>query len=185
MIQAFHFAKERAPFLRLYIMGPWDEEEDYAKECFDLIRVMNVSDIEFTGKVDVREYYGKMDMVLLTSISEGQPLAVMESFASGKPVVATDVGDCRGLILGESDGFGEAGIVVPVMDVAGISSALLRLAYNQSERTRMGENGRRRAAALYRAETMYESYRTLYEAQASENQKEKEGEQKWRELVSN
>jgi glycosyltransferase involved in cell wall biosynthesis len=33
MIQAFHFAKEREPSLRLYIMGPWDEKEDYAREC--------------------------------------------------------------------------------------------------------------------------------------------------------
>ena len=162
MIQAFHFAKEREPSLRLYIMGPWDEKEDYARECIDLIRVMNVPDIVFTGKVDTREYYGKMDVMLLTSISEGQPLAVMESFAAGKPVIATDVGDCKGLLLGESDGFGEAGIVVPVMDVAGISAALLRLSYNQSERVQMGRNGYKRVKALYRAETMYESYRTLY-----------------------
>jgi glycosyltransferase involved in cell wall biosynthesis len=131
-------------------------------ECIDLIQVMNVPDIVFTGKVDTPEYYGKMDMMLLTSISEGQPLAVMESFAAGKPVIATDVGDCKGLILGESDGFGEAGIVVPVMDVAGISAALLRLSYNQSERVQMGRNGCKRVKALYRAETMYESYRALY-----------------------
>lgn len=187
MIQAFRFAKEREPSLRLYVMGPWEEEEDYARECFELVRVMNVPDIVFTGKVDVREYYGRMDMMLLTSISEGQPLAVMESFAAGKPVVATDVGDCKGLILGESDGFGEAGIVVPVMDVAGISAALLRLAYNRSERVGMGENGYRRAAALYRAETMYASYRTLYEqlGQGGADPEKKEGEQAWRELALN
>lgn len=187
MIQAFSFAKEQEPSLRLYIMGPWEEEEDYAKECFELIRVMNVPDVEFTGKVDVREYYGKMDIMLLTSISEGQPLTIMESFAAGKPVIATDVGDCRGLILGESDGFGEAGIVVPVMDVAKISMALLRLAYNEAERTRMGKNGYQRVTSLYRAETMYESYRALYEklGQGDADQEEMEGKQAWRELALN
>lgn len=189
MIQAFRFAKERDPSLRLYIMGPWEEEEDYAKECFELVRVMNIPDVVFTGKVDVREYYGKMDMILLTSISEGQPLAIMESFAAGRPVIATDVGDCRGLILGESDGFGEAGIVVPVMDVAGISTALLRLAYNQSERTRMGENGYQRVTSLYRAETMYASYRELYKelGPGGTDQEKKEGEPAWQvlELASN
>lgn len=185
MIQAFRFAKEQEPSLRLYIMGPWEEDENYAKECFELIRVMNIPDIEFTGKVDVRDYYGKMDMTLLTSISEGQPLSVIESFAAGKPVVATDVGSCRDLILGESDSFGEAGIVVPVMAVADISAALLRLAYNQSDRIRMGQNGYKRVTSLYRAETMYESYRTLYEelGQGGPNQEEKEGKQVWQELV--
>ena len=187
MIQAFRFAKERNPALRLYVMGPWEEDEDYAKECFELVRVMSVPDIEFTGKVDVREYYGRMDVMLLTSISEGQPLAVMESFAAGKPVVATDVGDCRGLILGESDGFGEAGIVVPVMDVAGISAALLRLADDGAERARMGENGYRRVTSLYRAESMYDAYRALYQelGQSGPEQKQKEGEQAWRELALN
>lgn len=185
MIQAFRFAKEREPALRLYIMGPWEEDEDYAEECFELVRVMNIPDVVFTGKVDVREYYGKMDITLLTSISEGQPLAVMESFAAGKPVIATDVGGCRELILGGSDHFGEAGIVVPVMAVAEISMALLRLAHDSTERARMGENGRRRVSSLYRAETMYETYRALYEELGGKDpdQGEKEGGQVWRELA--
>lgn len=128
-----------------------------------------------------------MDMILLTSISEGQPLAIMESFAAGKPVIATDVGDCRGLILGGSDGFGEAGIVAPVMDVAKISMAMLRLAYNESERARMGENGYKRVTSLYRAETMYESYRALYKelGQGGTDEEETEGEEAWRELALN
>ena len=33
MIQAFGFAKERVPALKLWIMGPWEEEEEYAREC--------------------------------------------------------------------------------------------------------------------------------------------------------
>lgn len=176
MIQAFHFAKEREPSLRLYIIGPWEDEEDYAKECFALVRAMNIPDIEFTGKADVREYYGKMDIMLLTSVSEGQPLAIMESFAAGKPVIATDVGDCKGLILGESDSFGEAGIVVPVMDMTAIYTSLLRLAYDQTSRIRMGKNGYQRVTSLYRAERMYESYRTLYKELGHEyiDQKEEE-----------
>nr|WP_325182709.1 GT4 family glycosyltransferase PelF [uncultured Oscillibacter sp.] len=185
MIQAFRFAKEREPALRLYIMGPWEEEEDYAKECFELIRIMNIPDIEFTGKVDVREYYGKMDVMLLTSISEGQPLTILESFAARKPVVATDVGNCKGLIMGESDDFGEAGIVVPVMDVAEISMALLRLVHNEADRARMGESGYKRVTSFYRAGAMYDSYRELYKELGPEdsNQEGKEGTEEWRELA--
>lgn len=178
MIQAFGFAKEKESSLRLFIMGPWEEEEDYAKECFDLIQIMNIPDIVFTGKVDVREYYGKMDIMLLTSISEGQPLTILESFAARKPVIATDVGDCRGLIQGEFDNFGEAGIAVPVMDVAEISAALLRLVHNRSERIQMGETGHKRVTSFYQAETMYEAYRNLYEELGRERTEQEEKERK-------
>lgn len=45
----------------------------------------------------------KLDFVLLTSISEGQPLAVLEAMAAGRPAVTTDVGCCRELIEGVDD----------------------------------------------------------------------------------
>ena len=100
MIQAFAFAKEKVPNLKLWIMGPTDEDKKYAQECFDLVKALNVSDVEFTGRINVRDYLGKMDFTLLTSISEGQPLTILESFAAHKPVVATDVGNCRELLFG-------------------------------------------------------------------------------------
>ena len=78
LIQAFGFAKEQESRLKLWIMGPWDNDDGYAQECFDMVGVMEISDVIFTGKVDVREYYGKMDMMILTSISEGQPLMILE-----------------------------------------------------------------------------------------------------------
>lgn len=40
----------------------------------------------FPGMVNVLEYMKKLDFTVLTSISEGQPLSVLESFAAGRPV---------------------------------------------------------------------------------------------------
>lgn len=74
MIQAFGFAWEREPSLKLWIMGPWEEDQEYAKECFELVETLGLKDVVFTGRIDVREYLGRMDMTILTSISEGQPL---------------------------------------------------------------------------------------------------------------
>lgn len=71
MIQSFAFAKKKVPELKLWIMGPTDEDEKYARECFELVDMLGVKDVEFTGRVDVRDYLGKMDFTLLTSISEG------------------------------------------------------------------------------------------------------------------
>ena len=117
MIRAFAFAKNRVKNLKLWIMGPCDEDEEYAKECFDIVEAMNLEDVVFTDRVDVTKYMGRMDFTVLTSISEGQPLTILEGFAAKKPVVATDVGNCRGLIYGESDDYGAAGILTHIMNV--------------------------------------------------------------------
>lgn len=164
LIQAFGFAKEQEPKLKLWIMGPLDDDDEYAQECFDMVGLMGIPDVIFTGKVDVREYYGKMDMTILTSISEGQPLTILESFAAHKPVIATDVGDCRGLILGngEEDGFGEAGIITHIMNVEEITHAILTLARNRQMRIQMGENGYHRVSALYRMDIMLNRYGKIY-----------------------
>lgn len=163
LIQAFGFAKEQEPKLKLWIMGPWDTDDDYAQECFDMVGIMGIADVIFTGKVDVREYYGKMDMMILTSISEGQPLTILESFAAHKPVIATDVGDCSGLILGnEGDEFGPAGIITHIMNVGEITQAILTLARDKQMRLRMGENGYHRVSAAYRMENMLHAYGEVY-----------------------
>ena len=54
----------------------------------------------FTGRVDIISYMEKLDFTILTSISEGQPLSVLESFAARRPCVTTDVGCCRELLNG-------------------------------------------------------------------------------------
>ena len=163
MIQAFDFAKKRQPRLKLWIMGPWEEDQEYANECFELVEVLGVQDVEFTGRVDVREYLGRMDMTILTSISEGQPLTILESYAAKKPVIATDVGNCRGLIYGEDDDFGEAGILTHIMNVKEIAEAMVGLAANPALRRRMGESGYKRLMRKYTIEKMKATYEEIYQ----------------------
>ncbi len=162
LIQAFGYAKARQPRLKLWIMGPYDEEKEYAEECFDLVEMMQIQDIVFTGRIDVKEYLGRMDMTILTSISEGQPLTILESYAAKKPVIATDVGNCRGLIYGEDDEFGEAGILTHIMNIEEISQAILELANNSEKRQRLGKNGYHRLMAKYRIEDMKKTYDRIY-----------------------
>ena len=50
--------------------------------------------VEFTGRVDVKQIYPRIDVLVLTSISEGLPLVILEAAAAGIPVVSTD-GACR------------------------------------------------------------------------------------------
>lgn len=71
-------------------MGPTDEDKKYAQECFDLVKALNVSDVEFTGRINVRDYLGKMDFTLLTSISEGSAADHSGEFCG------TQAGRCNG-----------------------------------------------------------------------------------------
>lgn len=162
MIQAFAYAKKQQANLKLWIMGPVDEDKEYAKECFDLVETLQIPDVVFTGNVDVKDYLGRMDMTILTSISEGQPLTILESFAAHKPVIATDVGNCRGLIFGEGDEFGPGGILTHVMNVEEITNAILELAGNPFRREQFGENGYQRVTARYRIDQMKETYQNIY-----------------------
>ena len=134
MIQAFAFAKERDSRLKLWIMGPWEEDREYAEECFQLVSDMEIADVVFTGRINIRDYLGRMDVTILTSISEGQPLTILESYAAHKPVIATDVGNCYGLIYGESDDFGAAGIVTHIMNIEEIAQAMLDMAASEKRR---------------------------------------------------
>ena len=162
MIQAFAQAKASAPALRLWIMGPTEEEPEYAKECFELVDMLELEDVVFTGRIDVREYIGRMDFMILTSISEGQPLTILEGYAAKKPVIATDVGNCRGLIYGEGDSFGEAGILCHIMNVEELGRAMADLARDPARVARMGQAGYNRMMSKYRAQQMHETYEGIY-----------------------
>lgn len=164
MIRAFTFAKAKVPNLRLWIMGPLDEDPEYASECFDLVDIMKIKDVVFTGAVDVREYLGRMDFMILTSISEGQPLTILEGYAARKPVIATDVGNCRELIYGEEgDTCGTAGILTHIMNTEELAQAIVSLAKAPEKRIRMGECGYQRVCEHFRIEQMRQMYRDIYE----------------------
>lgn len=163
MLMAFHYAKQKDERLRLWIMGPTDEQPEYYEECQKLVQQMKIKDVRFTGRVKVNEYLGKMDMTILTSISEGQPLTILESFAAKIPVIATNVGNCKGLILGEKRNQKAAGIVTAIMDVSGISEAILTLAQNEALRKDMGEIGYQRVKEAYQLNNLIEKYGSLYQ----------------------
>ena len=170
MIQAFGFAKEKDDRLKLWIMGPWEEDREYAEECFQLVSDMEIPDVVFTGRINIRDYLGRMDVTILTSISEGQPLTILESYAAHKPVIATDVGNCRELLFGVNDGFGDSGILTHIMNIEEIAEAMVTLAWHKELREQMGEAGYKRVKQFYQIEQMKEVYRNIYKEFADQQQ---------------
>ena len=181
MIYAFFELKSRMDNVRLHIMGGVDDEE-YAAECHALVETLGVRDLIFTGRVDVTEYMRKLDFTILTSISEGQPLSVLESLAARRPCVTTDVGCCRELLEGgPDDDFGVAGYVSPPMYRKGLADNMERMCASRARRIEMGEHGQRRVAAFFRHEQMLANYRAVYEDVARKMEPEHEGGAPWRE----
>lgn len=163
MIYAFYELSSRQPKARLHIMGGVDDEK-YAEECYELVRQLEIKNLFFTGRVDVVKYMEKLDFTILTSISEGQPLSVLESMAAGRPCVTTDVGCCRELLDGRADDdFGSAGYCVMPMYREGLAEAMEKMCMSRRRRLRMGSAGKHRVEAYYRQETMMAKYRALYE----------------------
>ena len=163
LLQAFCCARAQMPELRLWIMGSRTEDPSYARECEEAADALGITDaVTFTGHIDTRDYLGRMDFTILTSISEGQPLTILESFAARKAVIATDVGNCRDMLYGNQDHFGPAGILLRMMHPVETARAILTLAREEETRTRMGENGCRRLRAFYTLERMKQAYRELY-----------------------
>lgn len=154
---------EGVPF-ELTIMGPTDEMESYYLECLQLIASLGLTEHVFlVGNVDITSFLPTFDMLALSSISEGQPLSVLEGMAAGIPWVVTDVGACSELLYGTAeDGFGQAGWVVPPVNAALLAEKCRWLYEHPAEARQFGVNGRRRAEAYYQTKQMIDRYRALY-----------------------
>lgn len=165
MLLAFDIVKRSVPEARLKIMGNCEEDPVYYQECVDFLAELGTEDVEFLGLVNIKEHLQEVDLLLLSSISEGQPLALLEGMAAGCPFVTTNVGDCRALLEGEreNDSFGTAGLVVPVMNSEAMAQAILRLLRNPALMRSMGQAGRKRVEAYYTREGMLTAYRDIYE----------------------
>ena len=164
LLRAFFLLKAEIPDARLYVMGGRDEDKEYFALCKQTVAMLKLTDVEFTGSVNVAEYLPKMDLMMLSSISEGQPLAVLEGFAAHRPFVTTNVGCCWELIYGDSsDDLGEAGAVVAPMDFEAMAREMARLGKDFELRRKMGNIGYERTKRNYTYEQFLERYREIYE----------------------
>lgn len=152
--------------LKVSILGPYDEDPEYYEECKKLVSFLNLENvIEFTGKVNVKEYYGVIDALVLSSISEGQPMVILEAFAAAVPCVSTDVGSCSELIYGMSDedrALGAAGEVVPFGKPDLLAQALFNVVSSPDDLMKMGKVAQIRAKKYYREDITVKNYLRSY-----------------------
>jgi polysaccharide biosynthesis protein PelF len=167
-VRAAAILRELVPQVRVLLLGPTEEDPIYFQECKDMVAHFGLQDtFEFAGPVKLHDYLGRIDAIALTSISEAQPLVLLEAGAAGVPCVATDVGSCREIIEGREDEdppLGMGGFVTPLADPAATAKALADLLLNPELRARCGEVIRRRTERYYNKKVIDRIYRDLYDA---------------------
>ena len=114
--------------------------------------------VRFLGwRTDAVELVGALDIFCMSSRWEGCPMVLLEAMAMRRPVVATDIGGVREIVVNE-----ETGLLVALDDPAALAHAILRLSAAGAERELFGAAGRRRVEEHFSAESMLEAYGSLY-----------------------
>lgn len=167
-IKSVAYIKQKVSNFEVLIIGPTHDGEDkaYFEECETLVEILGLkNDVTFTGQQDMNLLYPRIDIMALTSISEGQPLVILEAFARGIPVVATDVGACKELLFGrdhEDKALGPAGFISPFGHEEQIGRHLIELISSKDLRLKMGKAARERFLRYYQEKDYIKNYLNLY-----------------------
>jgi glycosyltransferase involved in cell wall biosynthesis len=120
------------------------------------------SGVSFTGflsRPELAEVWRGAAFTVVPSVCyENFPYAVLESFAFGKPVVASRIGGIPELVRD-----GENGLLAEPGDSGGLAERINRLALNQAETVKMGRAARRDVEEVYSVEKHYASVMSHYE----------------------
>ena len=134
LIRAASELIRRGRDLFLILLGEGELRQKLEQMTIDLGIAENV---RFLGwRTDVAGVMAAFDIFCLPSLSEGMGKVLVEAMAMGKPIVASDVGGIKDIVL-----HGENGVLVPVGDVAAWVEAIGRLCGDPEGRCRMGDAG--------------------------------------------
>jgi len=166
-IRAMRTVVNQYPQAEAWIAGPEDEDPAYAEECRAIAEGLGLSDkVKFLGFQKVEDLLPRIGVMVLSSISEALPLALLEGFAAGVPAVATDVGSCRQLIFGlsqEDQALGAAGDLVDIAEPQALAHAALKLLTDPTRWQAAQTAGIARVERYYTQDLMFGAYRRLYD----------------------
>jgi glycosyltransferase involved in cell wall biosynthesis len=156
IIDAMAHLSSRRPTLHLAICGSGELAETLSRHARDL----GLADrVHLLGlRSDIAAIVRSADVFVLSSLSEGLPLAILEAMFAARPIVASEVGD-----VGKALGHGEAGVLVEPGNSYELAVAVDQLLGDPVRARELGEAARRRAAAHYEVSQMVDRYIALYE----------------------
>ncbi len=155
LIHAVRHIVDKEPRFTLDLVG---DGPDRAR-VEDTIRFHGLGDrVRLLGfRDDVRDLLARADVFLLSSISEGISLTLLEAMAAGLPVVATDVGGNSEVVVPE-----RTGLLVPPSDPIALADATLRVLHDRGLAERLGAAGHDRVEEDFSVRAMVSAYEALY-----------------------
>lgn len=161
LIAAMAHVRKEIPNVQCLIYGP-SPDLDYARLCAETTRRLGLENVvRFMGYTSQPEVaYNAADVIVMPSISEGFPYALLEAMAAGKPIVATDVGGVR-------EALGDGGIIVPPRSPRLLADSIITLLRDPALRGRLGSRAWFRAVAMYSSSEFLRQYGEAYRRYAS------------------
>lgn len=147
VVKAVHGHRPEVQFL---VAGEGDQAQ-VIREASQILPITHLG-----WRDDVQDVLAASDLVLLTSDNEGTPLSLIQAALAGLPVVATNVGSVRDIVID-----GQSGLLTS-SDVEEISNAVTRLIHEPRQMERMGRTARSQAQELYGVGRLVEDHARLY-----------------------
>ena len=157
LIRAMRIIATRLPEAVLLIIG----DGLLRTELESLTANLQLQDhIKFLGaRSDIPELLSMLDVFVLSSLSEGLSLTLIEACAAAKPMVATDVGGNPEIVEHESNG-----LLVPSDRPEDLAKAILEILSHEVKARLMGEKGRKKFEEEFTLDVMVKKYEDLYES---------------------
>lgn len=155
MLEALKILTKRMPNIKLLMIGDGPQKNALNAKATEL----NISDkVLFLGeREDIPQLLNCLDIFILTSLSEGLPLSVLEAMASCLPVISTRVGAIPEVVRE-----GETGFLIEPKCPEALADAIERLATNPELRIAMGKKGRQRVIEEFSLKQMVDQYKKIY-----------------------
>jgi glycosyltransferase involved in cell wall biosynthesis len=153
-LQAAALVRKELSDAQFLIVGDGPQRESLKR----LARELSLAEaVHFLGtRGDVAEVLSIIDVVMLTSHMEANPVSILEAMAGEKPVVATRVGSVPETVLDRKTGF-----LAPPGDAGRIADRVIELFRAPDLAARMGRAGREHVLAHWSVERMVEGYQEL------------------------
>ncbi len=162
LIAAMGILRDKGHSAELYIVGDGPERASLESE---IGRLALGSVVHLAGfQSDIPAWLGRFHAFVLSSIREGQPLALLEAMAAGLPIVATRVGGIPDTIASGSEG-----LLVEPGDPAGLAHAMETLLSDEKKRNELGVNARARCRTDFSIQATCDRYLQVYRSVREES----------------
>jgi len=152
LLKAFAKVADRS---RLLIIGDGNLKDELVKLAEDL----QISDrVTFLGaRSDIYEFLSAINVFVMPSLWEGQPIALLEALAMGKPCITTDVDGIPEIITNNINGY-----LVKPKDIAGLTQIMNKAIDNPEILQQFANAGVNTITEKFLAQNMAKAIANIY-----------------------